>query len=86
MTKWLRYKAFLNATGAESPKLRSVTVGAVTDANYENPKPQAPRLFQRTPARSLDPKVPVSFKSLTTRPSTGAPSLSPWTARTSPLK
>ena len=60
--KWLRYKAFLNATGAESPKLRSVTVGAVTDANYENPKPQAPRLFQRTPARSLDPKVPVSFQ------------------------
>ncbi len=60
--RWARYRATLKTADGQSPVLKSVTLGSLTDQNWSGLDVTPPTITRLTPSRTTDPAAPIAFR------------------------
>ncbi|NLE53456.1 MAG: hypothetical protein GX617_00840 [Lentisphaerae bacterium] len=60
--RWVRYRATLKTADGQSPVLKSVTLGSVTDRNWLGQDITPPTILRLTPSLTTDPTAPIAFR------------------------
>ncbi len=60
--RWARYRATLKTAEGQSPVLKSVTLGNLTDQNWSGQDRTPPVVLRLTPSLTSDPTAPIAFR------------------------